>query len=117
METLPLVLKDDYGIRESVSTEHCCYCKEPIGQPHLQNCLVLGKRVKLKVTFVIERICTFNDTDEDIKGFLENSSSCANNVVHLMEQQTDYTCFCNGFEVEVLETIDPGPFRIADNDY
>ena len=45
----PLVADDDDGIRPAGAPDECFYCKNKVGQPHSLDCVVVTKRIEMRV--------------------------------------------------------------------
>ncbi len=95
----PLVDKNDDGIRPAGKPNECFYCRNCVGSPHGQDCVMITKRIEMKVIATMPEGDTltgtweFNepyDWDVHMSEFHKNESSwCAGNFVH-----------CNGNEAE-----------------
>lgn len=115
---MPPVLETDYGIRPAGRPDECFYCHQKIGARHLETCVTISKRVRVRVTLEYEMSEPFSWSDEDIEHHLNDSSWCASNVVrHLSEYvdslEANEQCLCwgHGAKFEVLAIVDPGPLQ------
>lgn len=112
--TLPLVLVDDDGIRPAGSPGACFYCHADVGTPHLCDCVILQRRVKVRYVFEIEIDVPHCWVAEDVEFNRNDSSWCADNAV---DDVSDFLaakgdgCLCNDFTCEVLVIPEAEPFR------
>jgi hypothetical protein len=63
---MPLVHPHDDGIRPAGSPKHCFYCRQAVGTPHLESCVVVTKIVSLRMTIEIEKEVPYCWTDAQI---------------------------------------------------
>ena len=45
----PLVVENDYGIRPAGKPDECFYCQQKVGSPHGPECVMVTKRVEMRV--------------------------------------------------------------------
>lgn len=110
--TMPLVDKSDYGIRLSEKPDECIYCKQKIGFPHLETCVLVEKRVKINFIVTLEVDVPYHWDESDIEFRFNDSSWCADNLIHMMEEAgTGRGCLCGMVRAEYIETIDETPRR------
>lgn len=110
----PLVDKYDDGIRPAGKPDECFYCCQKVGQPHNTNCVIVGKKVKIRMIFEVEVEIPHHWTKEDIEFRYNESSWCADNAIKLLQEQIadEESCLCSCFkDVEYIETTDNTPIR------
>lgn len=117
---LPKVLPDDNGIRPAGQPDECFYCKQKVGTPHLMDCVILEKKVKLKVLIEIERYEPYGWTKEQIEFARNWSSWCASNIMEDIQRHNDQCeergeCLCPSVEIQVLD-MDTEVVRRNDKD-
>lgn len=90
-ETWPLVDPLDSGIRPAGRPDECFYCQKRVGIAHARDCVIVTKRVEMRVTATLPTGETFiacwqfdepHDLTAHMSEFLKNESSwCAGNFV------------------------------------
>ena len=50
----PLVDPKDDGIRPAGRPDECFYCRQKVGEPHGQKCVIVNKLVEMRVTATFE---------------------------------------------------------------
>lgn len=84
----------------------CFYCRQPIGDYHEEDCVLVHKKAKIRmiVEYDIEVPSTW--TAEDIEFQRNESSYCASNAISELEalDSQEETCLC---EYTKFECIDP----------
>lgn len=111
---MPLVDKHDDGIRPAGSPVHCFYCGQKVGEHHKPECVVVQKRIKIKVTVELEIMAPHSHGKHEIEFRYNESSWCAMNLPGLIETHQELTgnmCLCGLTKVEYLETVDETPVR------
>lgn len=139
--TWPLVDPHDDGIRPASKPDECLYCRQRIGQPHERECVIVTKRVEMRVVATLptgEKLTgtwQFDEVyswDEGMTEFHKNESSwCASNFLHATDHgdvitwdpgsegameklewlDTDKSCLCNVLEFTFVRVIDGTPRR------
>jgi hypothetical protein len=108
----PLVVPNDDGIRTAGKPDQCLYCKSVIGQEHARDCVVVKKRVRIKVTITYEVDEPYSWTAEQIESHRNNGSWCGNNALQEIENYTEqFGCLCEHAHFEVIEVTDDTPRR------
>jgi len=113
----PLVLSNDDGIRPAGNPDQCFYCKQKVGTPHKDGCVILNRKVKVKYSYEIEIEVPHGWSKDDIEFHRNESSWCADSSLReLSEISNNETigCLCNVFECEVLEIPEAKPYRYDD---
>lgn len=111
---LPIVLQDDAGIRPAGRQDECFYCQQKIGTPHLETCVILQQKVKIRYSFEIEIDVPAHWDRDNIEFHRNEGSWCADNAYDAIEsfvEEKGLSCSCSIFKAEVIEQLDPGPFR------
>ncbi len=135
----PLVDVYDDGIRPAGKPTACFYCHKGVGYPHARDCVVVTKRVELRVHAELPTGEEFTglwqydevhawDADE-IEFHKNDSSWCAGNLLHEREGSETLTwegrdptdiltslhasgnCLCNVLSFEFVRVVDPTPRR------
>ena len=90
----------------------CLYCSQEVGTPHnVDVCVLIQKKIKLKISFEIEDEIPAHWEDENIDFFYQEGSMCHDSFIdRLLERQKERAettgCMCGELEVEVLEVGD-----------
>ena len=114
--SIPLILKNDNGIRPNGQPDECFYCQQKVGQPHKIDCIILTRTVKVKYSFDIEIEVPYSWNAEDIEFHRNDGSWCANNALKELNKfakkiDIEGECFCNYFKAKVLEIPEASPYR------
>jgi hypothetical protein len=84
------------AIRPASVKEQCFYCSKPIGSTHAPDCVLVKKRVRIKVfTELTVEIPHFWD-EETIRFYYNDGSWCAANLADIIE---DNGCICENTEI------------------
>lgn len=95
---MPLVHPHDDGIRPAGGPDHCFYCQQKVGSPHLESCVTLTKKVTMQLTIEFELDGVYQWTNEQIvEAALANSS--------ILEMAEDYRVL----DCQIVGIADPGP--------
>ncbi|MDA4133171.1 MAG: hypothetical protein OK454_08630 [Thaumarchaeota archaeon] len=96
MNDWPIVDVKDDGIRPAGPQDTCTYCRQKIGTPHLRDCVIVTKRVLLRVTARLpdgtllvgdwEKCVPYSDNAQQIEHHLNDGFLCANTF--MQEQDT-----------------------------
>lgn len=107
-DTAPLVKDED--VRPARQDGTCFYCRQELGTPHKEECVIWTKTVRVRVTveYDIEVPRTW---DKDMIEFHRNEGTwCADNMVAELEEQVgryavdDYQpCMCGTTKYEVID--------------
>ena len=115
-QVMPVVDKNDNGIRPAGKPNECFYCNQKVGTPHKEDCVVVYKKVKVKYSYEIEIEVPYGWDKEQIEFHRNVGSWCADNSVdELQELIEEGNCLCGCFEAEVLSIPDQKPY-IKDKD-
>lgn len=89
--------------RPASSKQECFYCLEPIGGNHKSSCLLIKKKVKIRMTVEYE-VEVPSDWDKNLIEFHRNDGSwCANNAIkELSKISEDCGCICHITHFEYL---------------
>ena len=110
---IPLVLPNDDGIRPAGKPDECFYCGQKVGNPHLPECVILCRKVKVRYSYEIEIEVPWSWNKEDIEFHRNIGSWCADNTINEIEKykRDNNCCLCHCFKAEVLEIPDALPYR------
>ena len=84
----------------------CFYCRQPIGEGHKSTCVLLNKKVKIRMTVEYE-VDMPSHWDKGRVEFHRNEGTwCANNAIGELEELFDrddrQECMCSSFKVGYL---------------
>ncbi len=136
MSEWPMVAPNDDGIRPAGAPDECLYCRAKVGQPHGRECVIVTKRIEMRVR------AAFADGSEahglwqldepyawdvDMSEFHKNESSwCAGNLLAFDSvtwsdpdahtklsklHDDDESCLCNELTFEFARVVDDTPQR------
>jgi hypothetical protein len=90
------------AMRPASLEEMCFYCHQPIGQEHKESCVLIKKKVKVRMT--VEYIISVpNEWDKDQIEFHRNDSTwCADNAIKELEEFSKGGCLCQYTNFEYL---------------
>lgn len=135
--TWPLVDPNDDGIRPAGRSDECLYCRARVGQPHGQECVIVTKRIEMRVRATIAgdvhdgvwRLDEPYSWDPGLSEFHKNESSwCAGNFLaeedknsvewsdagvweKLKAAEASGSCLCNELAFEFTRVVDGTPKR------
>lgn len=58
-----LVLKNDSGIRPAGKPDECFYCNQKVGTPHLDDCILLLRKARVKITVELDAFVVNHDKE------------------------------------------------------
>ena len=94
------------AMRPASDKKQCIYCQQPIGSDHKADCVMIKKKVKVRmvVEYVVDVPASWG---KDMIEFHRNDGSwCANNAITELEElfdQDDAPCMCNAATFEYLD--------------
>ena len=95
---MPLVHPQDDGIRSAGLPDECFYCKQKIGSPHLENCVAVKKKVRLRFLVETEVNLPYRWSEQEIINY------------YAIDDQHYFDELHNATFVDCsAEVIDPGP--------
>jgi hypothetical protein len=97
------------AMRPATDARECFYCNRPIGEAHKADCVLVSKRVKVRMTveYFVE---VPSDWDKHQIEFQRNGGSwCSQNAIAELEELVEGgDCLCGRMEFEYLgEDSDP----------
>lgn len=133
----PLVDPKDDGIRPAGRPDECFYCRQKVGEPHGQKCVIVTKLVEMRVTAKLpdggehRGLWQFREPhswDVSMSEFHKNDSSwCAGNLLNQREAGSVTwegpapwdalaalgvdRCLCNVLSFEFVRVVDDTPHR------
>lgn len=127
----PVVHKRDGGIRPAGEPNECFYCQRKIGQTHESTCVMVTKRVLLRVATLDEKITGSWELDtphsfepEVIERMRNESSWCQNNIFgsnvvwdqrgaikKLETMARAHGCLCGKLRFTFVRVVDNTPRR------
>jgi len=93
------------AMRPASDRRRCFYCQQPIGEPHKPGCVLVKKRVKMRMTVEYEVEVPAAWGKEQIEFHRNASSWCANNAISELEEYFDdeaRECMCGSSEFDYL---------------
>ncbi len=93
------------AMRPALPDRQCFYCQQPIGSNHKDDCVLVQKRVKVRLTIEYDRVVPAF-WDKDMIEFQMNESSwCLDNCLHEIDKmlKAEQSCLCCYAEGKVLE--------------
>ena len=108
----PTVAPDDHGIRPGGKPDRCFYCHQKVGQFHGRDCVIVGRRVRVKFTVTLDLWEPHAWDAEQIDFRYNESSWCANNLNGYIEEAAeddDAGCMCPHVVAEVVGVVDRTP--------
>lgn len=102
-------------MRPASNVCQCFYCKQPLGAEHKPDCVLIKKRVIVRVTIDYE-IEVPADWDKSMVEFHRNEGSwCADNMIEELQALTAERCLCNRAHFEFVGDAPRGvPFLKED---
>ena len=108
-------MKTNYKVTENAKRpasdeEACFYCRSPIGDYHKEDCVLVRKKVMIKMTVGYEVVVPACWTKEDVEYSRNDGTWCANNALYELKEMTEKnkTCMCHYANFEYIEdTCDP----------
>jgi hypothetical protein len=97
------------AMRSSSPERQCFYCKEPVGQPHKENCPTIMKNVRIRMSVEYE-IAVASLWDKEMIECARNEPGwCQSNAIAELEDLAkEKGCHCGMFTFEYLnDTSDP----------
>lgn len=110
-EGWPIVALNDDGIRPAGRQDECFYCRQKVGHPHSQTCVIVQKRVRVRYTFEVDINVPYAWGKEQIEFHRNDSSWCADNAIQELENQAEQGCLCPRFSAEFVRVLDATPTR------
>jgi hypothetical protein len=93
--------------RPASEAEECFYCKQSVGLPHADNCVLVSKKVKLRLTIEYVAIVPAHWDKDQIEFHRNESSWCRGNDLDEIVKESKKTngCICDYSEVDYLKTL------------
>jgi len=98
-------LVTEKSMRPASDKRQCFYCVEPIGGNHKTDCVLVRKKVKVRMTVEYFMVVPAFWNKKDIEFHLNESSWCANNALDDLEKQftnEDDECMCHAATFKYL---------------
>jgi hypothetical protein len=92
--------------------DKCLYCKSKVGGYHLDTCVFICKKVKVRCTIEYEISCPYHWTKHDIEFHRNEGSWCSDNMLNELENLSEKNgCLCYFASYEVIDNLeDKEPF-------
>lgn len=92
--------------RPASNAERCFYCHEAIGDHHLEDCVLVIKKVLVRVVVEYEMDMPANWDKNQVEFRLNESSYCASNLLDdLKEFEKENGCLCAFVHYEYLRDV------------
>lgn len=95
-----------------VLDSNCFYCRQPVGSTHDDDCVLVSRMVRVKVTMEID-IEVPNGWDAELINFARNKGSwCKSNIVDDLQKaisRSENKCLCKCINIEYIGEAG-GPF-------
>lgn len=125
----PLVHELDDGIRPAGKPNECFYCNKKVGAPHADDCVVVTKRVLMRITtpdgsvsgnWILDVPHSFSP--DSIEFRYNEGTWCANNIFDYdvswdqpnalaRLRELDIGCLCDVLEFKFVRVVDDTPRR------
>lgn len=95
------------AMRPASSELKCFYCNQDIGEAHKLDCVLVNKKVRIKMT-VEYTVDVPSSWDEDMVNFHRNESSwCADNALEELQEylHAEDWCLCGAANFEFIEDV------------
>lgn len=88
----------------SMGRRECFYCRNAIGTPHAERCVLINRKVKVKAVIEVEYdIEVPADWDQSLIEFARNEGSwCASNLISDLETLDKQGCLCPYVQYELI---------------
>lgn len=94
------------AMRPASTARQCFYCQQPVGANHTDDCVLVVRLVKVRITMEIE-IEVPASWDKELIEFARNDGSwCSSNIVRDIERAIDRAenqCICDRTNVEYID--------------
>jgi hypothetical protein len=85
---------------------HCFYCKKPIGDTHLDDCVLIQRKVLMRVTIEYEDTAPAHWGQEKIESARNSGSWCADNLIEELERLSAKNgCLCGLAKFEYVRDV------------
>ena len=97
------------AMRPASAKEQCFYCQQPIGQPHKDDCVMIVKRVKVRMVVEYEVEVPAYWSGEQIEFHRNQGSWCADNAIEELEALSEsQKCLCHHAHFQYIrDTSEP----------
>lgn len=83
----------------------CFYCQQPIGQPHKIDCVLVCRKVKVKLVIEYEIVVPAFWNEHDVEFHRNESSWCKSNLISELEEVNKERCLCSIAKFEHIGNI------------
>lgn len=102
-ERVSLFEVTEKSMRPSSTERRCFFCLEPIGEYHLNECVLVRKKIKVRMTVEYIADCPASWDGDNVEFRYNESSWCANNAIDELKKAFDSgACMCNATQFEYL---------------
>lgn len=93
--------------RPASKRDVCFYCQQPIGAMHKPDCVLINKKVTIKVSMELEIEVPAHWSGHDVEFHRNESSSCADNTLQdcikeIKRLKKAHGCMCGNLHVEYI---------------
>ncbi len=94
------------AMRPASDKKACFYYQQEIGVPHKPDCVLVQRKVKIRMTVEYVVNVPAGWTKDEIEFHRNESSWCADNVIdELSETAKEHECLCNCVQFEHVEDV------------
>lgn len=91
------------AMRPASRERRCFYCNQPVGSMHKDDCVLISKKVKMRMIVEYDVLVPSTWTKEQIEFHRNDSSWCASNVISELEElDKEDRCLCGIARFEYL---------------
>jgi hypothetical protein len=108
-----LVTRD--AMRPASPREECFYCQSPIGTPHKDTCVLIGKTAHIRITIECPVTVPASWDEETTRFHFNQGTWCATNILGDLERLAEKNdgCLCPFTTIEVVSFDDD--LRLSEN--
>ena len=92
------------AIRPAGAGDRCFYCAQPVGEVHLNSCVLVNKKVRVCLTIEYEVDVPSSWKKENVEFHRNDGAWCSDNLISELEGIIEKTgCLCSVAHFEYLE--------------
>jgi hypothetical protein len=98
-----MLLVSEAAMRPASAENACFYCRQPIGNPHSQDCVLIKRKVKVSAVIDYEIEVPAHWGKEEIEFHRNEGSWCASNLIDEIVALSDIDgCLCSSTEFKFV---------------
>jgi len=94
-------LVTEEAMRPASDKRECFYCNQPIGEIHKLDCVLINKKVKIRMIVEYEASVPASWDKNQIEFHRNDGTWCANNAIEEFDRE-DVSCMCGNAEFEYI---------------